>query len=208
LTSLSFAGTDDEPDQVGPLVADNPVKMQAGIRRKRVGGSARRQALLAEATSSADVRREARGRLRQEDGQALVEFAIALPVLLLLVTGIIQFGLLYNRYITLTDAVRSGAQTLAIGRGLSDPCDPAVSQTVNSASAIGLTSGEVTPTFSTSSDSCGTGTYTYNSSGNSNGTEVQGDQATVTATQPFTLNIFSLGLLSVNLTASASDSIE
>ncbi len=56
----------------------------------------------------------------------MVEFAIVLPLLLLLVTGIIQFGLMFNKYITLTDAVRSGARTLALGRGLSNPCDPAV----------------------------------------------------------------------------------
>jgi Flp pilus assembly protein TadG len=62
--------------------------------------------------------RRAGGRLRREDGQALVEFAVILPLLLILVTGIIQFGLLFNKYITLTDAVRSGAQTLALGRGL------------------------------------------------------------------------------------------
>jgi Flp pilus assembly protein TadG len=183
--------------------------MLAGIRRKRFGRTAPGQALLVAATSSAGVRRKAAGRLRQEDGQALVEFAIALPVLLLLVTGIIQFGLVFNSYITLTDAVRSGAQTLAIGRGLSDPCDPAVTQTVNSASAIGLTASEVTPSFSTSSDFCGTGTYTYNTSGNTSGNEAQGDQATVTATQPFTLSLFSwLVPWTVHLTASASDAIE
>jgi Flp pilus assembly protein TadG len=181
--------------------------MDAGILSKRLGGSARRQALLAEATSSADVRQEAGGRLGREDGQALVEFAVVLPLLLILVTGIMQFGLLFSRYITLTDAVRGGAQTLALGRGLSDPCDPAVLQTLQSASAIGLTSGQVTASFPSGSDHCGTGTYTYNSSGNTNGSEVQGDQATVTATQPFTLGVFGLGL-QLNLSASASDAVE
>ena len=38
-----------------------------------------------------------------------MEFALVLPVLLVLVTAILQFGLLFNNYITLTDAVRSGA---------------------------------------------------------------------------------------------------
>jgi Flp pilus assembly protein TadG len=182
--------------------------MEARIRRKRFGASARRQALLNAATSSADVRRGAGARLRREDGQALVEFAIVVPLLLMLVTGIIQFGLMYNKYITLTDAARNGAQTLAIGRGLSNPCDPAVLQTVNSGSATGLTSAQVTPSFASGSDFCGTGTYTYNTSGNTSGNEVQGDQATVTASQPFTLNVFGLGIFQLNLSASASDAIE
>jgi Flp pilus assembly protein TadG len=182
--------------------------MKAGIRNKRFGASAHRQALLAEATSSADLRQQAGGRLRREDGQSLVEFAVVLPVLLMIVTGIIQFGSLYNKYITLTDAARNGAQTLALGRGLSNPCDPAVTQALQSASAVSLTSGQVTPSFSSGSDFCGTGTYVYKSSGNTSGTEVQGDQATVTATQPVTLNVFGIGLFNLNLSASASDAVQ
>jgi Flp pilus assembly protein TadG len=138
----------------------------------------------------------------------MVEFALVLPLLLILVTGIFQFGLLFNKYITLTDAARTGARTLAIGRGLSNPCDPAVLQMTKSASAIGLTSSQVTPSFSSSADYCGTGTYTYNSSGNTGGNEVQGDQATVTAIQPFTLSVFGMAIMQMNLTASASDGIE
>jgi Flp pilus assembly protein TadG len=182
--------------------------MKSGIRREPLGRGAPRQALLAKASSSADVRQKAWGRLRQEDGQTLLEFAIVLPLLLILVTGIMQFGLLFNRYITLTDAVRSGAQTLALGRGLSDPCDPAVLQTLQSASAIGLTSAQVTPSFPSSSDHCGTGTYTYDTSGNTNGNAVEGDQATLTATQPFSLNVFGVGLFQLNLSASASDAVQ
>lgn len=143
-------------------------------------------------------------RLWREEGQALVEFAVILPVLLMLLTGIIQFGLAYNKYITLTDAAQSGAQTLALGRGLSDPCDPAVAQTVQSANTIGLTSAQVTTSFGSSTDTCGTGSYPSRTGGN----EVPNDQATVTATIPYTFALFGLSLGTLNLTASASDAIE
>jgi Flp pilus assembly protein TadG len=43
---------------------------------------------------------------KNESGQAMVEFAIILPILLVLVFGIIQFGITFNNYMTLTDAVR------------------------------------------------------------------------------------------------------
>ena len=109
-----------------------------GVEFRRFFASARQHALRLEASSSAGDRRGAGGRGWREDGQALVEFALVLPVLLVLVTAILQFGLLFNNYITLTDAVRSGARSLALGRGLSDPCDLAVTQTVNSACAITL----------------------------------------------------------------------
>jgi Flp pilus assembly protein TadG len=167
--------------------------------------------MLAQAASLSVVRQKAGGRLRREDGQSLVEFAIVLPLLLMLVTGIIQFGFLFNKYITLTDAARNGAQTLAIGRGLADGCDPAVLQTVTSGSSTGLTSSQVTPSFSSGSDQCGTGTYVYDTSGNtvaSGNTWIQGDQATVTVTQPFTLSVFGMTLYQLNLTASASDAIQ
>lgn len=136
----------------------------------------------------------------------MVELAIVLPVLLMLVTGIIQFGLAFNKYLTLTDAVKSGAQTLALGRGLSDgdPCDPAVAQTLQSAKSIGLTSGQVTTTFSSSTDSCGGGSYPNQTGGN----EVMGDEATVTATQPYTFSVFGVSLATVSLSDSASDAIQ
>ena len=66
----------------------------------------------------------------------------------------------------------------------------------------------MTPSFASGSDYCGTGTYMYGTSGNTAGNEVQGDQATVTATQPFTLSVFGMSIMQLNLTASASDGIE
>ncbi len=45
-----------------------------------------------------------------ESGQAVVEFAIVLPILLLLVMGIIQFGFILNGQITVTSAARDGAR--------------------------------------------------------------------------------------------------
>ncbi len=48
---------------------------------------------------------------RSEAGQSLVEFALVLPVLLLLLLGIIQFGAVFNALITLNAAAREGART-------------------------------------------------------------------------------------------------
>jgi len=50
----------------------------------------------------------ARGRAR---GQSLVEFALVLVPLLLLILGVIQFGLIFNSYVTMTNAAREGART-------------------------------------------------------------------------------------------------
>ena len=44
-------------------------------------------------------------------GQSLVEFALVLTPLLLLILGVIQFGLIFNSYVTMTNAAREGARS-------------------------------------------------------------------------------------------------
>ena len=51
----------------------------------------------------------------------MVEFALIMPVLCLVIFGIIQFGILYNDYISLTDATRIGARKAAVSRQTADP---------------------------------------------------------------------------------------
>lgn len=48
-------------------------------------------------------------------GQAMVELAIVLPILLLLIMGIIDFGRIYHGYLAVTTAAREGARQAAIG---------------------------------------------------------------------------------------------
>ena len=51
---------------------------------------------------------------RSEKGQAMVEFALVLPLLLALLCGIIDFGWLYYHQITLNNAAREGARYAVI----------------------------------------------------------------------------------------------
>lgn len=52
---------------------------------------------------------------RDQTGQALVEMALVLPVLLLLLMGIIEFGRIFNASLVVTQAAREGARTGAVG---------------------------------------------------------------------------------------------
>jgi Flp pilus assembly protein TadG len=49
-------------------------------------------------------------RVRSERGAELVEFALVLPLLLVLIGGIIDFGFLFQRYEVVTNAAREGAR--------------------------------------------------------------------------------------------------
>ena len=48
--------------------------------------------------------------LRNEKGQSLIEFAILLPLLLLLLMGILEFGLMLNAYLSINNSAREGAR--------------------------------------------------------------------------------------------------
>lgn len=47
---------------------------------------------------------------KKEDGQAMVEFALILPVFLLILCGIIDFGWLFYNQLSLNNACREGAR--------------------------------------------------------------------------------------------------
>ena len=53
--------------------------------------------------------------LKNNKGQALVEFAIILPILLLLLMGIFQFGMMLNTHLTIENASREGARVGIVG---------------------------------------------------------------------------------------------
>ena len=84
--------------------------------------------------------------LRNDDGQAIAEFALVLPILMAILLGIIQFGIIFNNYITLTDATRAGARKAAVSRFLND--NGASAKTAVDNSAQGLDQSVLDPTIS------------------------------------------------------------
>ncbi len=61
-------------------------------------------------------------------GQALVEFALILPLLLLVLLAIISYGLFINADVTVQQAARIGARSAALGNPLGCPGDLASRQ--------------------------------------------------------------------------------
>jgi Flp pilus assembly protein TadG len=120
--------------------------------------------------------------IRSESGQALVEFALVAPLLLMLVLGIAQFGIAFNNAITLTDAVRAGARAAIV----SDPAgaQAAAEQAVKS-SAGGLDPVKVAVTV-TATDT----------------------DVTVKATYPYAIDILGIVVTSGNLTSTTKERLE
>ena len=62
---------------------------------------------------------------QDERGQSVLELAVMLPVFLIVLTGVLEFGLVFNHHLTLEYATREGARTgaaLADGGGDSATC--------------------------------------------------------------------------------------
>jgi Flp pilus assembly protein TadG len=55
--------------------------------------------------------RRVRGRRAGARGQSLVEFSLVIMPLMLVLLGIIQFGFVFNAYVTMTNAAREGARS-------------------------------------------------------------------------------------------------
>ena len=55
----------------------------------------------------------------------MTEFALILPILALVLFGVIQFGIVFNNYLTVTDAARAGARKGAVGRYVKNPASEA-----------------------------------------------------------------------------------
>jgi Flp pilus assembly protein TadG len=132
--------------------------------------------------------------IRREDGQAMTELALVLPIFAVLLLAIVQFGIVFNNYLTLTDATRAGARKAAVSRFIGDNGASAV-QAVKTA-ASGLDQASLVPTV-TSTDASGTADWT-----------TPGDVVTVTATYPYTINILGFSVQSGSLTSTTKERLE
>ncbi|UKA53165.1 pilus assembly protein [Arthrobacter sp. FW305-BF8] len=79
-----------------------------------------------------------------ERGAAAVEFAILLPLLVMLVMGIIEFGRAYNAQISLTSAARESVRVMAISNNPASAKTAAVNAAVSLRPALRPTDVAIT----------------------------------------------------------------
>jgi Flp pilus assembly protein TadG len=127
-------------------------------------------------------------RTQSERGQTFVEFALALPILLVILFGIIQFGIAFHSYITLTDATRAGARKAAVSRFLPASERTSAVTTAVRNSAQNLDQAQLTPSVSSS--------------------WTRGADVTVTATYPYEIKLFGIPVKNGTLTSSTTERVE
>ncbi|MFC6356667.1 TadE/TadG family type IV pilus assembly protein [Luethyella okanaganae] len=86
-----------------------------------------------------------------ERGAAAVEFALMLPVLLMLVLGLLEFSRVYNVQISLSNAAREGARVMAIHN------DAAQARSAASAAAPSVSPAIASSDITVSPDTCADG---------------------------------------------------
>ena len=124
---------------------------------------------------------------KSEQGQSLTEFALALPILALLLFAVIQFGVAFNNYVTLTDATRAGARKAAVGR-----------QSVNPVSDCQAAIRELGQETSTPSDLVPSCSSTWQ----------PGADVTVTATYPYKISLLGLVVKTGRLSSTTTERVE
>ena len=66
------------------------------------------------------VKQLLRRRVRSERGAELIELALVLPILLLVIAGIVDFALMFQRFLAVSNAAREGAR-IAVLPGYAEP---------------------------------------------------------------------------------------
>ncbi len=138
------------------------------------------------------------------DGNSIVEFAFVLPVLLTVITGLGQFGVLYSNMIALVQATTAAAQVLQSDRlsSSNDPCADTYHALVNA--APGLTASKITLTISINNNAPITGDSCA-------GKQTQlsmGGPVTVQAGYPYSISIFGVALTTGSLSSGTLSEIE
>jgi Flp pilus assembly protein TadG len=126
--------------------------------------------------------------LKNQDGQSVTEFALVLPILAFLLFAVIQFGIVFNNWVQLTDATRAGARKAAVSRRDPNPQGACIDAIVAS----------VGPNMRAQ----------VRSTAQCDSTWQPGDDVTVTATYPYSISLFGIVSKSGQLSSSTKERVE
>lgn len=145
-------------------------------------------------------------------GGSLVEFALVLPMMMVLITGMFTLGLILNNYMVLTSMVGTTARTLALTRNQSipalagtDPCAYAIQTATTNGPSLNATAVTWSIAWTTTNQSTGvssTTTYTNTCAGK---VPLPSDIVAVSATYPVTFILYGWTPNSMSLNARTAE---
>jgi Flp pilus assembly protein TadG len=125
-----------------------------------------------------------------QKGQTAAEFALVLPVFCVLLFGVIQFGITFNNYLALTDAVRTGARKAAVSRQEAAPSDVVKESVRKAAVNLDTSADKLVITVSPGTP------WTH------------GQDVTVAATYPYEISLLGLVVKSGRLESKTTERVE
>jgi Flp pilus assembly protein TadG len=119
------------------------------------------------------IRNRTKNNIANENGQTVAEFALMLPLLMIILLAIIQFGILFKNYLDLTDAVRAGSRRAVVMRIDPGRVQKTKDAVKRAAPDLGLSDDDITVTATSPAWQAG-------------------EDVTVTASYPYTIDLLFL----------------
>ena len=116
----------------------------------------------------------------------MAEFTLVLPVLAILLFGVIQFGIVFNNYLAITDAVRAGARQGAVARLSPNPAGTVTNRVRGSASNLDQSKLQVTVSS----------------------TWEKGSDVTVSASYPYSINLLGMIVKDGQIESTTTERVE
>jgi Flp pilus assembly protein TadG len=140
--------------------------------------------------------------VHDNQGGALVETAVSLPIILVLMTGIFSFSIALHQKLALAEAVSAGGRVLAVERGDTDPCQKATDAIYGAAPTLSKTNLKISYVL----DGVAVGSNVTTCANTPNMTA--GRTAQIVATYPTAVSIYGKSFGNLSLQTQISEAIQ
>jgi Flp pilus assembly protein TadG len=140
--------------------------------------------------------------VHNDQGGALVETAVTMPIILLVMTGIFSFSIALHQKLALAEAISAGGRTLAVARGETDPCQKATDAIYGAAPLLSRSNLHISYVL----DGVAVGNSVTTCANNPNMTA--GRTAQIIATYPISVSVYGKSFGSLSLQTQISEAIQ
>lgn len=143
----------------------------------------------------------------RNEGSAIVEMAVTLPIMMAVMTGIFSFSIALYQKLQLAEAVSNAGHVLATDRGDNDPCTTATNAIY--AAAPGLAHANLTLTYTLNGHAYAAGTTSCAASGGAaNSYMVANGSAQIQATYTCSLAVYGMHYTSCSVQSQITEDVQ